>query len=265
MYTDSAILLMAEDDEDESAIQASRQLAIACIGLIGHGILESRRIKRARRHITNHYLRRQDLIPNPRTGTAWQQLYESCSDDAFITILSVDVNTFFLILTSGFATLWNSNTIPRSDMNANSSRARIARRSLDAAGALALALHHLTSTGSPHSLSLIFALVPASVQRYIKFSLSILLRTLQSMPDGRVTWPKGTQFDEFNELIVHQHPLLTGAFGSIDGLNLPLMESTDEEFENSTYNGWLHAHLITNVFVFAPTGELLFSSHFFPT
>ena len=76
------------------------------------------------------------------------------------------------------------------------------------------------------------------------------------MPDGHVVWPRGTQFEEFNELIICRHPLLTGAFGSMDGLNLPLRESTDVDFENSTYNGWLHGHFITNVFAFAPNGEL---------
>ena len=59
----------------------------------------------------------------------------------------------------------------------------------------------------------------------------------------------------FNNLIVQRHPLLTGAFGSMDGLNLPLKESTDPGIENATYNGWLHAHFVSNVLVFAPTGK----------
>jgi len=43
----------------------------------------------------------------------------------------------------------------------------------------------------------------------------------------------------------------------MDGLNLPLQKSASPEFENATYNGWLHSHFISNVFVFAPTGEIL--------
>jgi len=77
-----------------------------------------------------------------RKGTPWQHLYESRSDDAFIAVLSIDVDTFFLILTSGFAALWDSTAIPRTDTNAVSVP-RIARRSPDAAGALALTLHHV--------------------------------------------------------------------------------------------------------------------------
>ena len=40
-----------------------------------------------------------------------------------------------------------------------------------------------------------------------------------------------------NFLIVARHSALTGAFGSMDGLNLMTQESRDEEIENATYNG----------------------------
>jgi hypothetical protein len=66
----------------------------------------------------------------------------------------------------------------------------------------------------------------------------------------------------------HTHPmwssllkslkLLTGAFATVDGLNLHVEHSSDPEVENATYNGWLHEHFIKNVFVFAPTGIFFF-------
>lgn len=46
-----------------------------------------------------------------------------------------------------------------------------------------------------------------------------------------------------------------GAFGSIDGLNLPVQVSGDTEIENATYNGWLHGHFRSCVIVFASDGE----------
>src|SRR5882724_6501747 len=48
-----------------------------------------------------------------------------------------------------------------------------------------------------------------------------------------------------------------GAFGSIDGLNCPIATADDIELENASYNGWLHAHICSNVFVFSPCGKLL--------
>jgi hypothetical protein len=49
---------------------------------------------------------------------------------------------------------------------------------------------------------------------------------------------------ENNDLIVVRHPLLMGAFGSMDGLNLAVQTSADQEIENATYNKWLHEHLL---------------------
>ena len=127
-------LLMAEEDEEESAFQAYRQQAVASLGLVGHGILESRRVRRERRHISRHYLRRADLLPNPRHRTAWQQLYENQSDMGFLTVFAIDVAAFHFLLDSGFAALWLAQNIPRADTNTNSVP-RTERRSLDSAGA----------------------------------------------------------------------------------------------------------------------------------
>ena len=52
------------------------------------------------------------------------------------------------------------------------------------------------------------------------------------------------------------HPLLKGAFGFVGGLNLAGQVSKDNEIENTTYNGWLHDHFISNVFVLSPEGQL---------
>jgi hypothetical protein len=111
---------------------------------------------------------------------------------------------------------------------------------LDAAGALGLALHFVNSTMREISLQQIFALVPSTVSRYIQFSLDILLAVLHQIPDARIRWPSRVdEFQEYNNLIILRHPLLEGAFASIDGLNVPVQTADDPEIENSTYNGWL--------------------------
>ena len=74
------------------------------------------------------------------------------------------------------------------------------------------------------------------------------------MEQASIKWPSGHEFEEYNELIIQHHPCLMGAFGSIDGLKLPVQMSSNEMVENATYNGWLHEHFISNVFVFSPKG-----------
>lgn len=86
------------------------------------------------------------------------------------------------------------------------------------------------------------------------FALDILLFTLRRMDEAQIKWPAGDQFKENNTLIVARHPLLTGVFGSVDGLKLPVQVSADQEMENATYNGWLHEHFISSVFAFGASG-----------
>ena len=61
-------------------------------------------------------------------------------------------------------------------------------------------------------------------------------------------------FHQFTCHIIEPHDHLFGAFGFIDGLKLPVEESSDQDIENAMYNRWLHDHYISNILVFAPDG-----------
>ena len=100
--------------------------------------------------------------------------------------------------------------------------------SLDAPGALGLVLHYLNSTMHKISLQQIFALI----SHYITLSLPVLLATLCNMEDAKIKWFNHlAQFEECIRLIVAQHPCLNGAFASIDGLNLAVQTSDDEDIK----------------------------------
>ena len=200
-------------------------------------------------------------------------LYQSQSDQAFITTMGLDMTTFQLLLDVGFKFLWDSVPIPRTDTNING-EPRVGARSLDAAGGLGLYLHYLRSPMREVGLQLIFALIPSTVNRYLTFARQILLTTLRQHPTARVGWPGDhSEFDDMSNLVqvVHRfpglqffhthilspqarHPLLVGAVGTLDGLKLPVEVSSNPYIENVTYNGWLHSHFISNVFAFLPTG-----------
>ena len=97
------------------------------------------------------------------------------------------------------------------------------------------------------SLAQVFALVPSTVSRYVGFTIRILLFTLRHMEEAWIHWPVDDEFQEYNDLVLAQHPLLVGAFGTMDGLNLPVQISQDQEMENSTFNGWLQNHFVSSV------------------
>ena len=221
-----------------------------------YGLGEAERLRAERRHERRLYLVRDDLLKTPREGTPWRALNSSKNDRAFITTMGFNVATFDLILSSGFEERWNSMPIPRADAPSTAAP-RLSRRSLDARGALGLILHHLNSTMHDVSLCETFALIPSTVTRYIQFSLQILLITLREMHITLVEWPQGDEFQEHNARICVRHPLLTGAFGSMDGLNLPVQQSREQEIENATFNGWLQGHFISSVFAFDSRGMLI--------
>jgi len=179
-------------------------------------------------------------------------------------MMGFDVETFNYIVESGFGIRWLSQPIVRPDAH-TSGNSRPNGRSLNTWGALGLVLHYLNSTMMEVSLQQIFGLIPTTVSRYLRFGLEILLHTLRELPEGKIKWPRTrAEFQQYNDLIVARHPLLIGAFASIDGLNLPVQTSDDPHIENATYNSWLSEHFISSVLVFAPTGKCksLTSNHF---
>ncbi|KAJ7359185.1 hypothetical protein DFH08DRAFT_686534, partial [Mycena albidolilacea] len=101
----------------------------------------------------------------------------------------------------------------------------------------------------------IFACIPSTISQYITFGLEILLGVLCQIPAATIKW-QPNDFQDYN-LIVEHHPWLTGAFASINGLNLACQTSDDEEIKNTTYNGWLYEHFVSSVLVFSPKGEFL--------
>ena len=241
-----------ELDEEEEFFDRARLLTAVLIVGSNEDHAWSVKNRRPRRQ----YLVRRNLLPNPRIGTPWVCLYKSREDRAFITTMGIDSSTFDAILEAGFASLWYTQPIPRPDMPTTTD-SRAARRSLDAAGGLGLVLHWLSSTMRQVSLQQIFALIPSTVSRYLRFALSILLEVLRQMPHATITWPRGDEFLELSGYVSMRHPLLQGVFGSIDGLNLPCQVSSDVEIENATYNGWLHSHFISSVIVFSSKGLIL--------
>ncbi|KAF8602993.1 hypothetical protein BDV93DRAFT_580586 [Ceratobasidium sp. AG-I] len=210
----------------------------------------------ARRERRSGHLVRGNLQPHPRLESAWQSLYKSDDERAFITTMSVDKVTFNYLLSAGFRRAWNNRTIPRNDVNA-AGRTRLGRRSLAAEGALGLLLHHLCSTMNETGLQLIFAIVPSVLSRYINFGLDILLQVLRQIPEATISWPTPEEMQTYSEAINQRHPTIHGAFGFMDGLGVPVGVSGDPLVENANYNGWKKCHKVTSVIAFAPDGTII--------
>ncbi|QRV84687.1 DDE superfamily endonuclease [Ceratobasidium sp. AG-Ba] len=214
--------------------------------LLSGGIPGTTKLPRER-----HFLRRSDLMPNPRLDSSWLAIYRNYRDSAFIHTLGINTATFELLLAAGFRDGWDKYTIPRGDVNPNG-QSRPGARSLDAEGALAATLYHLCSVVPDKSLEQMFAIVPSSLSRYLSRSVPLLLDVLKSMPEARISWPSRQEMKQSSEIITHRHPNINGAFGFMDGLNLPCQTSGDAGEQSAMFNGWCRAHVVSNVLVFDP-------------
>ncbi|KIK75098.1 hypothetical protein PAXRUDRAFT_787466 [Paxillus rubicundulus Ve08.2h10] len=107
------------------------------------------------------------------------------------------------------------------------------------------------------SLQQIFAIIPTTVSQYLIFGLDILLSTLQTIPEAKIKWPGPDSFEMLSHFVLQHYSQLGRAFGSIDGLKLPVQTSDDIDIENATFNGWLSEHFISLVLVFSSQGVII--------
>jgi hypothetical protein len=149
----------SQQDEDNKAV-----VIIVALALLG------------KRVPIRTYLTRPDLTENPQGTSAWNHLRDVGNDRAFITVMGVDVQTFELLLIH-FSMAWDSATITQSDVNPNGDP-QPARRSLDAAGGLALLLHWLSSSMAAYTLQQIFSITAAVCTRNLQHARSCLLAIL---------------------------------------------------------------------------------------
>jgi hypothetical protein len=174
------------------------------------------------------YLTCGDLPGDPLVDSAWAYLWSSQNDRAFITTMGVDVNTFHVIL-QPFSLLWDGETIICA--NVNPCRApQPGSRTLDSAGCLGLVLHWLSSTMLAYNLQQLFAVTPAVCSRYLTCGLQHLLSVLKDLHAAWIVWPSSKRETQaYSDSIEAKYPLLTRCFGFLDGLNLPILVSDDDE------------------------------------
>ncbi|KIK65157.1 hypothetical protein GYMLUDRAFT_240466 [Collybiopsis luxurians FD-317 M1] len=252
-----ASLILLQDEG--GGIEDEEQLNLLILATLVFRVLGQENAHIQQRNPSHLYLTCPQLMLNPHLESPWIHLWKGQNNCAFITTMGFDVVTFCFILEGRghFADIWNSTPIPRNDIS-HIGVPRAERRSLDAAGALSLVLHYLGSAIFKVQLQQIFAIVPSVLMHYLSFSLDILLITLHTIQEAQISLPEThKEFEELSDLITTCHSLLEGAFGSINGLSLPIQVLDDLKVENATYNGWKTDHTITNVLMFSLKGVII--------
>jgi hypothetical protein len=72
-----------------------------------------------------------------------------------------------------------------------------------------------------------------------------------------VQMPPLDDINEFKRVIIDKYPSLEDVWFVVDGLKLTLERPRHGRIQSCFYNGWTHDHYVTNVFVFAPNGQII--------
>jgi hypothetical protein len=100
-------MIMDEDEDRQDEGDKEILLAIVALAVLGKPVaIQSLRT----------YLTQPDLPGNPCTNSTWTHMRAVGNDQAFITVMGINVRTYEAILVP-FDLAWNATPIPRGDVN----------------------------------------------------------------------------------------------------------------------------------------------------
>ncbi|ETM00721.1 hypothetical protein L917_02578 [Phytophthora nicotianae] len=88
-----------------------------------------------------------------------------------------------------------------------------------------------------NQLCLQFGVPPATLSRAINAAEKALRLPLQECPLFRITWPSLSRQRALSKLVSLKQPLLTHAWGFLDGKNYRVQSPSDTDLQNANYNG----------------------------
>jgi DDE superfamily endonuclease len=103
-----------------------------------------------------------------------------------------------------------------------------------------------------------FGLSGSAVNIWFRFGVRVkiaLLKTEQCC----IPMPNDDKIHEYKAIINAKHPVLENVFCVCDGLKIPIQSPKGYWKQGKYYNGWKHGHYITNLFVFALDGMIIFA------
>jgi hypothetical protein len=191
-------------------------------------------------------------------------LLASRNEQAYITFTGLDVAAFeyllvrFEVLYSRYSPyVVDGKIVPlRHERGTKGGRPR----TFDAAGCLALILSYTRTRGSVIGLQVMFGASHSVLVLFLKYSMRLLYKILLEEDAAKVCIPSADKIREYQSIIRLNFPALDGAWCVMDGLKLLVQSSGVDVEQNAYYNGWLHDHFVSCVYVFAPSGHIVAQS-----
>jgi hypothetical protein len=119
-----------------------------------------------------------------------------------------------------------------------------------------LVLAWTRSRGNVLSLQLDFGLSHSCLCLWLRFGMRIVVHVLRNHPLARVKMPSGEEVAAYQQATAAKYPSLADVWGTLDGLNLKIQSTKDDKVQSIFYNGWMHGHYVSNIFVFGIDGTI---------
>jgi hypothetical protein len=91
---------------------------------------------------------------------------------------------------------------------------------------------------------------------YLRFGCRVIVEMLKSDALAMIAIPSEEIIVSYQEAVGAIYPLLSDVWSIMDGLKLYLQQSGNSKIQARYYNGWMHGHYVTSIFVFCPDGTI---------
>ena len=204
--------------------------------------------------------RRYRKIPRcaliPLELSPWRRLLSSKNDQAFITMMGFDCESFDRLLEK-FAPMFDGHTpFDESGYIVEFEYTRGRKREVQPADCLGLVLVWTRTRGALNVLQLVFGLTYSNLSVYLRFGVRLIVEIFRDDPMARPSLPSTEKIDEYKAAFAARHPLLCDCWATMDGLKLYLQQAGSTVIQERFYNGWTHDHYVTSVFCFCPDGTI---------
>lgn len=221
-----------------------------------------------RQHMGVAYMRRRQgkfrrpSLSDPR-NSAWVGVYNAGLNDGLISLIGLDYKSFEALHDLFGPYYWRyspynttGNRMRRLPPVAPGKIRKGNKRLLTSRACLALVLAWTRTRGALRTLQVMFGTTANPTSLWLRFGKRLLLLLLKQHPLAKVTPPDAAERTAYKAAISAKYPLLVDVWGSIDGLKIPIEEAWGNEAQGQFYNGWLHGHFLTNLFLFTPDGRI---------
>lgn len=194
-------------------------------------------------------------------SSAWRILQSSYRDAAFLQEMGVDTKIFNILLQM----FTEHESIRQSYTYAPIRRSRYRsgrRRKITPDDHLALILHYFRGRSTQTTIGRLFGITQPMVSKLLNEGVNVLVHQLRDAHIARIKWPDVNDMNHFAELAHARDssPDVSGVFGFVDGLKLPVREPTDSLIQNMYWSGYTRRCEVTNVLLFTLDGCIAFAN-----